>query len=254
MIIFACVFFEWMSIFLLESRPFAELTWGFGWLTMASRVGFCMGFFFGGFFRDGLVGSRRGVHGICKTNIWKILAYDKHTVRVSKTGITSFSCPMNWITRIGLSHMSAHHIIRPQTSWAMFKTLVALERPCILRLFTLFRGLVMSGKLISQWNSIGNTMKKSPKHNNSKKLLSFYQAYFLVIWYTKWSFIPRFPRFPKHHPHLHACHNGLPCFFIRLHKEATVPRENCQGFPPIHRFACGVIIGWWSPLLLGEGL
>ena len=36
-------------------------------------------FCFGGFFRDGLVGSPRGVHGICKTKIWKILAEMSNT-------------------------------------------------------------------------------------------------------------------------------------------------------------------------------
>ena len=88
-------------------------------------------------------------------------------------------------------------------------------------------------KLISQWNSIGNTMKKSPKHNNSKKLLSFLPKLTSSSFgIQKWSFLPRFPRFPKHHPHLHACHNRLPCFFIRLHKEATVPRKIVTDFPP----------------------
>lgn len=84
-------FFEWIRYFVGKSIVVLR-NWLGVWVVdhgIKSRF-FSWDFFFGWFSRDGLVGSPRGVHGICKTKIWKILAYDKHTVRVSKTGITSF--------------------------------------------------------------------------------------------------------------------------------------------------------------------
>lgn len=119
-----------------------------------------------------LVGGPRCV----RKNIWKKGLWQTHKDS-PKHELLRFACPMNWITRIGFSHMSAHHTDRPHTSWAMFKTLVALDMkkwtptswPCTLR----------QTNIEMEFNRKYHSWKDPKNHPNktNPKLLSFYQNF-----------------------------------------------------------------------------
>ena len=88
-------------------------------------------------------------------------------------------------------------------------------------------------KLISQWNSIGNTIKIT-QTQQLEKATSFLPSLLPrhLVYKNDHSFLV-FLVFLSTTPTCTRATTGLPCFFIRLHKEATVPRKIvCHGESP----------------------